>query len=233
MTILLKPTEDDIVLFTDTGREHAKTYQFIADFSFHEHITVHIASFTHKRSPGLIGFPALTNYKTYLPNRVKRICTDELKIKTAKRWLRQNGVQKFENYIGFRADETHGVDRSTQRYKKVFPKYPLVDMGITKEMVNQYWLTKEYTLEIPPILGNCDLCFLKGKDNIIKILQQHPELAAPWIANEDHAASIMRGNPTFIKGVTYRELLRIAQSQKTLFDLDDAVPAYSCSCRNS
>ena len=233
MTILLKPTEDDLVLFTDTGREHAKTYKFIMDFIINENIIVHIAKYTHKKSPGLTGFNALTNHKTYLPNRVKRVCTDELKIKTAKRWLRENNIQRFENYIGFRADEMHRVDRSIQRYKKVFPKYPLVDMGITKEMVNQYWLTKPYTLEIPSILGNCDLCFLKGKDNIIKILQLHPELADPWIADEEHAATNKSGGkPTFIKGITYKELLRISQTQKTLFDLNEALPAYNCSCNN-
>ena len=32
MTILLKPTDNDIVLFTDTGREHPYTYKFIDEF---------------------------------------------------------------------------------------------------------------------------------------------------------------------------------------------------------
>ena len=41
MTILLKPTNDDIVLFTDTGREHPLTYKFIDDFSVNEGIRVH------------------------------------------------------------------------------------------------------------------------------------------------------------------------------------------------
>lgn len=235
MTILLKPTAEDIILFTDTGREPPATYQFIADFSFYEHLTVHIATYTHRKSPGLTGFKALTNHKTYLPNRVKRICTDELKIKTAKRWLRENDIKTFENYIGFRADEMHRVERSFQRFKKVTPKYPLVDLGITKEMVDQYWLTKPYRLEMPRILGNCALCFLKGKDAIIRILQLYPGLADKWIEDEEHAAIGMRKAPTFIKGITYKELLHIANSQKTLFyeeKLSELSPAYSCSCNN-
>ncbi|MDB4919832.1 MAG: hypothetical protein JWQ54_1815 [Mucilaginibacter sp.] len=229
MTILLNPTDEDIVLFTDTLREHQKTYKFIDDFEKYEGIKVHRAYYTHQRAPGLQGFDALTKWKTYLPNRVRRICTEELKIVTAKRYLRNLGVRKFENFIGFRADEMHRVERSSQRYVNVFPKYPLVEKGITKEMVNQYWLTKPYTLEIPSILGNCDLCFLKGKDNIIKILQMYPELAEPWIRDEENAGAGRTNKPTFIKDISYKELLHIAQSQKTLFDLDDALPAYNCS----
>lgn len=234
MTILLKPTEDDIVLFTDTGREHPATYKFIADFEKYEGIKVHKATYTHERSQGLNGFDALTNWKTFLPNRVTRLCTSELKINTAKRYLRSLGIRKFENYIGFRADEMHRVKKNVQRFKNVTPKYPLIDLGVTKEMVDQYWLTRPYTLEIPSILKNCDLCFLKGKNNIIKILQQYPELAEPWIKDEERSLAIKKSNDraTFIKGITYKELLEIAQNQKTLFDLNIAEPAYNCSCNS-
>jgi hypothetical protein len=235
MTILLEPTPDDIVLFTDTGREHPKTYKFINDFEAFEGIKVHRAEYTHKRSPDKAGFDALTNWKTFLPNRIKRICTAELKINTAKRYLRNLGVQRFESYIGFRVDEADLVLNYEHRYKKVTPFFPLYDNGINKEMVNHYWLNKPYTLEIPPILGNCDLCFIKGKNAIIRILQLYPELADKWINDEDRAAIGRRKKPTFIKGITYRGLLDIANRQKSLFDdinLNDITPAYSCKCNN-
>ncbi|WP_113636074.1 phosphoadenosine phosphosulfate reductase domain-containing protein [Nubsella zeaxanthinifaciens] len=231
MTILAKPTDDDIVLFTDTKWESKETYKFIEDFEKFEGIKVHRTSFTHKRSPGLEGFPALLNYKVYLPNRERRICTDELKVKTAKRYLRALGIRRFENYIGFRYDEAHRVKRNSSRFVNVINKYPLYDLGVTKEMVDQYWLTKPYTLDVPRILGNCDLCFLKGKNAIISILQHHPELAEKWIEAENN--NFKNGvNGTFIKGVTYKDLLNAAKNQRTLFDIDIQQPAYSCSCGN-
>lgn len=231
MTILLKPTEDDIVLFTDTGWESPATYKFLDDFEKYEGIKVHVAAYTHKKAPGLKGFDALLSMKTYLPNRARRLCTDELKVRTAKRYLRELGIRTFESYIGFRFDEEHRVKRSTQKFKNVFPKYPLFDQGVTKEMVEQYWLTKPYKLDIPRILGNCDLCFLKGKDAIITILQHYPELADKWISAEENG--FKKGfNATFIKDITYKQMLNIAQSQKTLFDVDLAEPAFSCSCNN-
>jgi hypothetical protein len=232
MTILLKPTEEDIVLFTDTGWEHPLTYKFIDDFEKNEGIKVHKVSYEHIKTPGLTGFDALAGWKNYLPNRMQRVCTNELKIKTAKRYLRSIGVRQFENFIGFRFDERERIVKRKQMFKNVFDKFPLNDLKVTKEMVNQYWLSKRYTLEIPSILGNCDLCFIKGKVNIIKILGLYPELADKWI-NAEESASKRRGSKTsFFKDITYRELLNIANSQKTLFDLELAEPAYNCSCTN-
>ena len=234
MTILLKPTDEDIVLFTDTGREHPLTYKFIDDFEKHEGIKVHRAEYTNAKAPGLKGFDALIESKRYVPNRVQRICTAELKILTAKRYLRNLGVRTFENYIGFRADEERRVINYNNHYKKVYPKFPLFDKGVNKEMVNQYWLTRPYTLEIPSILGNCDLCFLKGKDNIIKIMQHFPELAERWIDDEVKVKDMgyKKGKSTYFNGVSYAELFRASQSQKSLFNLEDALPAYNCSCNS-
>lgn len=219
MAILLKPTEDDIVLFTDTKREHPLTYKFIDDFEKNEGINVTRISYDG-------GYDSMVRKQKFLPNQAMRICTTELKIKTAKRYLRSIGIQKFESYIGFRADEERRVKGYNQMFKKVIPKFPLYEMGITKEDVNQYWLTKDYTLEIPSILGNCDLCFLKGKNAIITILQHYPELADKWIADEEAIGA------TYFKDISYKQLLHIAQNQLSLFDLNKSLPAYSCSCTN-
>ena len=217
MTILLKPTEDDIVLFTDTQREHPLTYKFIDDFEKNEGIKITRISYDG-------GFDAYVRKVKFLPNQAMRICTTELKIETAKRYLRSLGIQKFESYIGFRADEERRVKGYTQFHKKVIPKFPLYDMGITKADVQQYWLNKSYTLDVPPILGNCDLCFLKGKNAIITILQHYPELADKWIADEKAVGA------TYFKDISYEQMLDIAQRQLSLFDLDKQLPAYSCSC---
>ena len=117
-------------------------------------------------------------------------------------------------------------------FKNVYDKFILNDLNVTKDMVNQYWLSKTYTLEIPSILGNCDLCFIKGKVNIIKILGLYPELADKWIKAEEDASKTRGSKTAFFKDITYRELLHIAKSQKSLFDLELAEPAYNCSCTN-
>ena len=92
-------------------------------------------------------------------------------------------------------------------------------------MVNEYWSKKPYTLEIPSILGNCTLCFMKGKNAILAILREYPELANEWIEDEK------RSKYTYLNGVTIETLKSIAQNNLFKeFDLDNINPAFDCAC---
>jgi hypothetical protein len=214
----------DIVLFCDTGREHPKTYKFLNDFEAFEQIPVSRTSYDDSRSP----FDALLSKKRHkiIPNRVKRICTDELKIKTSKRYLRGLGIREFENFIGFRADEKQRVQRRVQPFKKVHDRFPLYEDGVTKDMINGFWDRKPYNLEIPSILGNCTLCFMKGRNAILAILREYPELAEPWINDERQA-----GGRTYFPGITIENLLNIAQNNLFKdYNLSEIAPAFDCAC---
>ena len=209
----------DIVIFCDTGREHPKTYKFINDFEAHENIPV-------VRLGGKNAFSDLIKNKKYkvVPNRMKRFCTDELKIKTAKRYLKSIGIISFNNYIGFRHDEKKRIDNRVQKFKKVFDKFPLYDDGITKGFINMYWMSKPYNLEIPAILGNCTLCFMKGINAVLSILREYPELANEWIDDEQLGR-------TYFKGVSIKELRSIAQNNLFKdYPLEEIQPQYSCKC---
>ena len=100
--------DGDLVIFCDTGREHLKTYKFINDFEAYENIPIIRLKWNNVDGDPFQKLLERKNYKL-VPNRVKRFCTDELKIKTSKRYLRSIGIRKFENLIGFRADEERRV----------------------------------------------------------------------------------------------------------------------------
>ena len=169
--------EGDLVVFCDTGREHPKTYKFINDFEAYENIPVIRLQYDG-------GFRNLLNKTKQIPNNFKRFCTVELKIKTCRRYLRSLGITKYDNLVGFRFDEPLRVKRRKKMWKNVEDKFPLFEKGIDKQIINDYWSKKEYNLEIPSILGNCTLCFMKGKNAIISILSKYPELADEWIMDE-------------------------------------------------
>ena len=219
--------EGDLVIFCDTGREHPKTYKFINDFEAHENIPI-------IKLGGVNSFKELLQKKKYkvIPNRVKRLCTVELKIKLCRRYLRSLGLMQYENFVGFRADEPLRVKRRKQQWKKVIDKFPLYEQGIDKQMSNDYWSKKPYTLEIPSILGNCDLCFMKGKNAIIAILREYPELADKWIEDEDEAQKHGKfGGHTYFPDVTIRQLRDIAQNNLFKdYGLDEIKPAFDCAC---
>ena len=78
--------EGDLVIFCDTGREHPKTYKFINDFEANENIPI-----IRLKYEG--GFEGMLEKKKQIPNNFKRFCTVELKIKTARRYLRSLGIK--------------------------------------------------------------------------------------------------------------------------------------------
>jgi hypothetical protein len=220
----------DLVIFCDTGREHPKTYKFINDFEAFENIPVIRLKYYDSEKP----FTELLKRKKYkcLPNRVKRFCTDELKIKVCKRYLRSVGIRRFINFVGFRFDEPLRVKRRVQKFKNVIDQFPLYETGINKSMIDLFWSKKEYNLEIPSILGNCTLCFMKGKNAIISILSVYPELADEWIKDELEAQKHGKfGGHTYFENVTIEQLKNIAQNNLFKdFDLTQMAPAYNCAC---
>jgi len=222
MTIL-NYAHGDIVLFQDTGREHQKTYKFINDFEAHEKIPITRIKFSQTADP----FRSLLEKKKYkiIPNRVRRICTVELKILTAKRYLRSQGIQKFINLIGFRADEKRRVLDYKNPAKKVQIQFPLYAAGINKAMVNEYWNNKPYKLEVPNILGNCTLCFMKGKNAIAAILSVYPELADVWIEDEKLVGK------TYLQGISIEQIRNYAQNNLFKeYDLSLITPEMNCAC---
>ena len=219
----------DLVIFCDTGREHLKTYKFINDFEAFENIPIVRLKYSNTDDP----FKSMLEKRKYkvVPNRVKRICTVELKIKTCRRYLRSLGLISYENFIGFRYDEPLRVKRKKQMWKKVIDRIPLYDDKIDKQMINDYWSKKPYNLEIPSILGNCTLCFMKGKNAIINILSTYPELAEPWINDETEAQKNGKfGGHTYFTDITYKQMLSIAQNNLFKNNLNDISSAFDCAC---
>jgi hypothetical protein len=218
----------DIVLFCDTGREHEKTYKFIHDFEAFEGIPV-----TWIKHPG--GFEEVLRKESIIPNQWKRKCTIQLKVKTARRYLVSLGIRKYENIIGFRADEPLRIKRHVDYWKTVTAKFPLYEQGITKPMINEYWKSKPYHLEIPSILCNCDLCFMKGKNALMAIMANYPELADKWIADEDNSKARKEGRKrkghTYFEGITIRQLRSMALNNLFKdYDLNEIAPAFDCAC---
>lgn len=211
--------KNDIVIFCDTKRESIGTYKFIEDFEKNEKIT--IVKLTYSG-----GWHELERKQKAIPNRFKRFCTKELKKKTARRYLRSIGLLSYTQLIGFRYDEPARVENYNNDLKKVNTIFPLYNDGIVKKDIIEFWNKKEYNLTIPEILGNCTLCFNKGINAVIKILQLYPHLANVWIEDE-----VKNGKHTFFKEYSITQLLEIAlKKQNANVILDEIKPAFNCSC---
>lgn len=84
-----------------------------------------------------------------------------------------------------RADEEHRALslRKQATSRKTFA-VPLYDVGITKEMVNEFWSSQSFDLGIPDNLGNCVGCWLKDEGDLARIAHL-PEFHLPrWSRRE-------------------------------------------------
>ena len=172
-------------IFANTGKERPETLDFLArmqaewgvrvtwleyryrtesrggaaDPKNHYEIVSHNSA-SQKGEP----FDQLIAQKIMLPNQNVRVCTYELKVSTIRRYiLRHHGLKKkeFMNVLGIRHDEPRRWNKAA--VEECGTNWPLVMDRVTKEIVYAFWNQQSFNLGIPSWMGNCDLCFLKGK----------------------------------------------------------------------
>lgn len=211
--------QGDIVIFCDTGREHKGTYEFLDNIEKFENIP--IIRLTYEG-----GFNRLIEKTKAIPNFFRRFCTIELKIKTARRYLRSLGILEYESFIGFRYDEPQRYLKRKKHWIKVTEKFPLYDDKISKKDILFYWKNKEYDLKIPSILGNCDACFMKGENAILTIYKQFPELAQKWIEDEEKIGK------TYLTEISHKQMLEKSKLLMKQYDLFEVEPKFNCACTN-
>lgn len=208
----------DIAIFCDTEKEAPGTHEFLDNIEKFEGIPI-----VRLKYPG--GWLRLIKTRATVPNKFKRKCTEELKIKTARRYLRSIGLFSYDQFLGFRADEPKRVEDYKENWEAVDTYFPMFDDGVTKPMVREFFTGYKYDLDIPEILGNCDLCFLKGIEVIIKIISNAPHLADKWIEEEESD----KNGHTFHAGITMRQLKQIA-IERGPQPIEGLTPQYTCSC---
>lgn len=211
----------DLVIFCDTGREDPDTYRFVNEFEKENGIPI-IKLIGNWRKE-------VIKAEYMIPNKFKRKCTINLKIKKARRYLRSIGWFRYTQFVGFRYDEPTRVSEYKNHWQAVTTIFPLHRDRITGQEVVGFWLGIPYCLKIPKILSNCDLCFLKGEAAIIAIIQNDPSKADKWIEDEENEELNPNGY-TYHKGKTMRQLRDIALSTKKRYVLDDFNPKFNCAC---
>jgi 3'-phosphoadenosine 5'-phosphosulfate sulfotransferase (PAPS reductase)/FAD synthetase len=244
---------DDIyVTFANTGKEMPETLDFVQACSEHWGVKVHwlelemaderpvyrtkeVTYETASRDGE--PFEALIGRRSYLPNPVARFCTAELKIRRMKDFMwKMKGYKHWDNVLGLRYDEPRRVSSSRnasdrERWGNLMPMY---DAKHTVKDVLEFWQKANFDLTLPSIdgqtlAGNCDLCFLKGRKTLTKLIKERPDLTTWWIAQENRigegtGATFRSDRPPYV------ELLKEAENpvMDDMFE-DDTM---SCFCHD-
>ena len=231
---------DDVhVCFANTGRERDETLRFVHDVE--TQWGVHLRWLEWR--PKVRGAPTETRFaevshnsadqtgkwfaelirrKQFLPNPVMRYCTIELKIRVMRDFMLAQGYKNWDNVVGLRADEMHRVFKAIARNETGKERFrtvmPMATAGDRLEDVRAFWARQPFRLQLLPHEGNCDLCFLKGREKRARIIRDNPALADWWIERENTAKCSKPDGARFRKEETYRQLRHAVLAQDQLFD---------------
>lgn len=216
------------VAFCNTGREADGTLEFVRDCEVYW--DCNIDWLEYRRVNGKVAFEkvvytsasrnaepfqALINSKHgYLPNQQVRYCTEEMKVRTIKRYLVSLGWKSWVNTVGIRADEAHRVRESKD--KRWTNWYPLNDAGATKQSIMQFWADQPFDLNISPGSGNCIGCFLKSESTLAAMWREKPT-HMQWWADQERTSGT-----TFHKTRSYAKLGDFVQRQGDWIFNDEA-----------
>jgi hypothetical protein len=182
---------DNIVfVFANTGLENEETLEFVERCDRHFKLNVQWieSDVIHEHKKGTRfyrtdfdnasrkGEPFEQIIKKYgIPNQAFPHCTRELKQNPisafGKEWF--NG-EKYYTAIGIRIDE---FDRMNEKAKEIGFIYPLIDKKMipaTKPMVNFYWTSMPFRLELKGYQGNCKTCWKKSDKKLYQIAKENP-----------------------------------------------------------
>lgn len=226
--------EKVVVCFANTGKESPETLDFVhacdrywggvvrwleydAAVRFRE---VDYVSASRAGEP----YAALIARRRILPNVVWRFCTQELKVRVIKRYMMSVGCKFWTNAVGIRYDEPArwAKTRAIAERERWETWLPLVDWKVTKHAVLEYWRSMPFDLQLPEYKGNCDLCFLKGRNRWRRLLSTDPTAADWWIEQERLTGG------TFRKELSVSRFLEAMRTAPELFDYED--PDVPCFC---
>lgn len=164
----------------------------------------------------------------WLPNKLHRYCTVEMKIRPIFRWIYQNLPRPVEQRIGFRANEGKRALKMLNRcnekgiivfrdafekwekgrykgknkwgnYDYYIPKFPLIEDGVFKDKIEQFWKDKPVRF---PNLNNCTGCFHRNPILLKKMSEVEPD-KLNWFADQEEKPK----KGTWKKGISYRKII--------------------------
>lgn len=244
---------DAKVVFCNTGKEEEATLKFVNDCSTKWNVSIIWLEFAIENNEKITKivdfktasrngepFDAVINfYQPSLPNGRSRYCSSQMKTRTMHRYLKSIGWEEWESFIGIRADEPKRVVKfranPNPEGKHETVHLPLAQDGISSKDVSNFWKQQDFDLGLPNINGktmhgNCDLCMLKPKAQILSLIQEKPERALWWIKQEEEASKRSAGDGKFfaIDRPTYAQMYKYAAEQTDMFDKNEE--AISCFC---
>ena len=230
-----------VVSFQNTGREMNETLDFVQECGDRWGVKIvwleyraadprfEVVSHNSASRNGE-PFESLIRKRKFLPNRVARFCTAEMKVHCSTRYLRSIGWERWTNTVGIRADEPNRLKGAPPKERYTL-WHPLAEAGVSRHDVSAFWARQPFDLRLPNVdgrtqLGNCDGCFLKSEAARAALARDFPERAQWWADMEALAQSISSrpDDARFREDGTWAQLAEFVDRQGDfLFNTENAL----------
>ena len=205
------------VVFSNTGREMPGTLDFVQECGSRWGVRIDWVEYAPDKpwfqtvshnSAARSGepFEAMIRHKRYIPNGRKRICTEQLKVRAARRMLVAQGWKRWSKALGIRADEPQRHDQPDQPRESIW--LPLVKAHVRRVEVLNFWRAQPFDLPAGTE-SNCRLCFQFDRMKLGRQMLADP--ADKW---PERMEAI--GHGTFIDGTPWRDLRARLMAQPDL-----------------
>ncbi len=216
----ISTAEDDMIIYTMLDLE--------------QYIGQKIDWVTGKTFENVIKKYKMKNGGYYLPNKVTRYCTTDMKTIPIAEWRYKNINDDVEMRFGYRANENRralsmmekvnkngmtevkiivGQKNGRNKWKTIEyckPSFPLINDNVYRDNIEEFWKESDVRFAY---MNNCVGCWWRSPMLLKKMHSKHPD-KMKWFSNiEEEAGS------TFRSDVKYSEILRW-KSQIELFDND-------------
>ena len=170
----------------------------------------------------------------YLPNKMARYCTTELKTLPILHWMYEEIKEPVIMRFGYRANETRRAIKMMDKtdedgftkvkttftklkdgrnswgvYKYCKPEFPLINDNIYKDKIEEFWKDKDVRFAY---MNNCVGCWWRSPLLLKKMHNKHPE-KMQWFADQETNKSKWRSD------MMYKEIIKW-KTQTELFDDD-------------
>tara|TARA_R100000541_G_scaffold57194_1_gene67123 strand:+ start:51 stop:896 length:846 start_codon:yes stop_codon:yes gene_type:complete len=170
----------------------------------------------------------------YLPNKMARYCTTELKTLPILHWMYEKVKEPVIMRFGYRANETRRAIKMMDKtdddgftkvkatftklkdgrnswgvYKYCKPEFPLINDNIYKDTIEEFWKKKDVRFAY---MNNCVGCWWRSPLLLKKMHNKHPE-KMKWFADQETNKSKWRSD------IMYKDIIKW-KTQTELFDDD-------------
>ena len=170
----------------------------------------------------------------YLPNKMARYCTTELKTLPILHWMYDVIKEPVIMRFGYRANETRRAIKMMDKtdedgftkvkttftklkdgrnswgvYKYCKPEFPLINDNVYKDTIEEFWKDKNVRFAY---MNNCVGCWWRSPLLLKKMHNKHPE-KMQWFADQETNKSKWRSD------IMYKDIIKW-KTQTELFDND-------------